>query len=445
MSKHRCINIDWLEVYALEDTARFPCDADYFRAQGYQVRERDYGTRVYREMFTILDWHDEPFIEVRRNPASTIALNGGLFPPESCHLRLSNRACYSPTAINDLREFMVRHNYTLGHIFRLDICLDFETFDRGDDPAKFIARYMSGKFSKVNQANITAHGTDRWEGRVWNSLSWGSPKSMVGTKIYCKTLELKQVKDKPYIKFAWFEQGLIDDPINMTKRDQAGKLYTPNIWRVEFSIKSSAKRYLAIKRADGKHNKIEIPHTLSTYDTPLKLEIIFASLAQHYFRFKHFEYKDTSPNRGLSKQALLANVLDDGHKLVRGRFELQPQRKDRCKDKVLFDFSANDTFYKIDRLASHTAKTKPRQRLINLLHNYDLITTEPEVHKAIAVLVDYIERDILRDMNEQGTLTTEILALQRLIADRTRGIKDKSAAKQLEELETYLANNHELF
>lgn len=412
MSKPRCINIDWLEVYALEDTARFPCDAGYFRAQGYQVRERDYGTRVYREMFTILDWHDEPFIEVRRNPASTIALNGGLFPPESCHLRLSNRACYSPTAINDLRDFMVRHNYTLGHIFRLDICLDFETFDRGDDPAKFIARYMSGKFSKVNQANITAHGTDRWEGRVWNSISWGSPKSMVGTKIYCKTLELKQVKDKPYIKFAWFQHGMIDDPINMTKRDQSGKLYTPNIWRVEFSIKSSAKRYFAIERADGKHNKIEMPHTLSTYDTPLKLEIIFASLALHYFRFKYYE---------------------------------EGVRKDRCKDKVLFDFSANDTFFKIDRLASHTAKTKPRQRLINLLHNYDLITTEPEVHKAIAILVDYIERDILRDMNEQGTLTTDILALQRLIADRTRGIKDKSAAQQLEELETYLANNPELF
>lgn len=412
MSRKRCINLDWLEVYALEDVARFPCDAAYFREQGYQVRERAYGTRVYKEMFTLMDWHDEPFLEVRRNPASTKALNGGLFPPESCHLRLSNRACYSPTAINDLRDFMIRHNYTLGHIFRIDICLDFETFDRGDDPAKFIARYMSGKYSKVNQANITAHGKDQWAGRVWNSLSWGSPKSMVGTKMYCKTLELQQEKQKPYIVMSWFEHEMIDDPINMTKRAEDGTIYKPDIWRVEFSIRSSAKRYLAIERADGKHHKIEIPNVLSTYDTPMKLETIFASLTQHYFRFKYYE---------------------------------EGQRKDRCKDKVLFDFSALDTFYKIDRLASHTSNTKPRQRLINLLRNYDLLSVEPEVHKAIAILIQFIERDILKDMNESGTLTTDIIALQRLIADRTRGIRDKSAAHQLEELRTYLDNNPELF
>ena len=45
-------------------------NAEYFRNQGYVVIERDYGTRVYSEMFTIEDEHGQPFIEVRRNPQS---------------------------------------------------------------------------------------------------------------------------------------------------------------------------------------------------------------------------------------------------------------------------------------------------------------------------------------------------------------------------------------
>lgn len=56
----RCVNLDWLEVYCLEDSSRFPCDADYFRQQGYFVQERDYGTRQYAQAFCIEDEKGEP-------------------------------------------------------------------------------------------------------------------------------------------------------------------------------------------------------------------------------------------------------------------------------------------------------------------------------------------------------------------------------------------------
>lgn len=408
----RCINIDWLEVYALEDASVFPVDADYFRRCGYFVRERDYGTRVWGQMFTILDDHDEPFIEVRRAPMSTKDVNGGLLPPEACHLRLTNRACYLPSPISALRDFMARHNYQLVRIFRLDIALDFERFDKGDDPAAFIARYMNGRYSKINQANISAHGIDRWDGRLWNSLSWGSPQSMVGTKFYCKTLELQQASDKPYIRYAWFQAGLIDDLISMTKVNAAGETYKPAIWRVEFSIKAAARYWYEIRKSDGKKGGIRMPHVLSVYDTPMKLEAAFASLARHYFHFKHYE---------------------DG------------KRKDRCKDKVLFDFSPRDTFYKIDRLATHAANTSPQQRLIALLRNYDLIVTDPDVHKAIRVIIEYLQFHILKTMSEAGTPHADIIALQQLIAQRSKGIREKSPLQQLEELRSIIEQEGELF
>ena len=50
----RCINVDWLEVYALEPIDQ-PHNADYFRACGFEVMQRDYGTRIYEEMFKFLD------------------------------------------------------------------------------------------------------------------------------------------------------------------------------------------------------------------------------------------------------------------------------------------------------------------------------------------------------------------------------------------------------
>lgn len=63
----RCVNLDWLEVHAYEPS-NDPHDANYFRRAGLDVSERGYGTRVYREMFTVCDPVGNPFVEVRRNP-----------------------------------------------------------------------------------------------------------------------------------------------------------------------------------------------------------------------------------------------------------------------------------------------------------------------------------------------------------------------------------------
>ena len=49
----RCVNLDWLEVHAREPIGQ-PHNADYFREYGCEVQEREYGTRVYKEMFVIL-------------------------------------------------------------------------------------------------------------------------------------------------------------------------------------------------------------------------------------------------------------------------------------------------------------------------------------------------------------------------------------------------------
>lgn len=388
MAQARCINIDWLEVYCLESTSNFPCNAEFFRSRGLYVQEREYGTRVYKEMFTILDEHGIPYLEVRRNPFSTQGHDRGFFSPNSCHIRLHNSTCYRPNPIDILRQFLTTYDYELRKIYRLDICYDFEYFDEGDDPQKFITRYMNGKYSKINQTNLSAHGVDSWGGREWHSLSWGQPKSMVSTKMYCKTLELQQTHDKPYIRDAWLSAGLIDDTMHLLKRKDDGTMYHPDIWRVEFSVKSSANKWFRIDRATRKKGKIPMPHTLDMYDSREKLLTIFNSLAYHYFHFK---------------------VYEDG------------QRKDRCKDKVLFRFSPNDVFYQVDRLASHTANTKPELRLEILLKNFYLAHPFPEVAQAVDILTKYLHDMIALKYSSPKANRLEREAYQLLMKRRVQG------------------------
>lgn len=395
-----CINIDWLELFCYESYRLFPMDADFFEQHGFRVLRRDYGTRVYKEMFTLLDEHDYPFIEIRRCPASDKANDGGLFDEKSTHIRLSNYYCYHNDPIGLVREFLSRFDYTLVRIFRIDICCDFEKFIHNQDPQIFIKRYMDGRYSKVNQTNISAHGVDRWDGRTWQSLSWGKPKSMIGTKLYCKTLELAQVKDKPYIRQAWWLAGLVDSPTSMTKRDKDERIYKPDIWRVEFSIHSSAKKWYLIERSDTRKEHVQpMPHTLDIYDSRYKLEVVFASLARHYFRFKIFE---------------------------------EGKRKDRCRDKELFDHVYITHYYKVDRLASHTPQTSKLTRLLLLLENYAETTIEETTRKAVQVIVESIKKRQQVEFAGSHFSPEDILILQRLIAERMQGKRetDISKAKQ---------------
>ena len=46
-NKVKCINLDWLSVYCLEPKG-VVMNAAYFKALGWTVEEREYGTNQYR-------------------------------------------------------------------------------------------------------------------------------------------------------------------------------------------------------------------------------------------------------------------------------------------------------------------------------------------------------------------------------------------------------------
>lgn len=409
----RCCNLDWLEIHALEPAAD-PHDASFFRRAGLDVQEREFGTRVYKEMFTVCDRMGNPFVEVRRNPYSVGYQ--GLHSPQECHLRLVNAACYYEDAAARLQNFMDDFDYTFNRISRVDICLDFELFDRGDDPAKFLARYLRQTYSKINQGTITAHGADRWDGQVWNSVSWGSPTSAIGTKFYNKTMELYDQASgtyrKPHIRYAWLKCGLIDDFHKVLKKKDGG-WYTPQIWRVEFSIRSSVKNWVAIElNGEAKHYQ-SIRNTLDMYDSREKLVTLFAALSQHYFHFKYYE---------------------------------KGQRKDRCRDKVLFDWGGVQLTYKVEHadiqrlLGEGKRQRKPYDTLAKKLREFQQSKPRQDIVDACQVIISCIEGDALRSDLRNPFSYNDLIALQQALSMKASGV-DEDAAILMQEVKKLLKLN----
>ena len=356
----RILNIDWLEIYCIEQIDE-PRDAEFFRKQGFEVIERDYGTPIYKEMFTICE-NGNPYIEIRRNPYSLKSV-GGIMQDGSCHIRLCNESCYHDNPIDEMRTFILTYDFVYKSIARIDICLDFNTFDNGWTPQRFINAYMRSNISKVNQTNVSCHGSDNWDGRSFNSLKWGAVTSPISTKLYNKTLEMKQGEDKSYIR-QWWQCGGDFVGMAIKPEDVTGLDMTKDVWRLEFSIKAQAQ---ARKRKSGNEEKFTLH--LFDYDTKEKLWQRFCELYEMYFDFRKKEY-----------------VYDEKKQ------ERHLKRKYDCKRIKLFDFS--------DRCIKYKPARKPRQkkrpdRIYKIMMNRisDMMNkpkVEREYKEAFTTLINYL-------------------------------------------------------
>lgn len=368
----RCVNIDWFEVYCIEP-AEQPRDEVYFSSLGFEVKVREYGTPMYRQMFTLIGSDRRPMYEIRRDPYSDRS-HGGIFEDGSCHIRLTNRECYRPHAVVLLRDFLARHGYMFKAISRFDLAADFNNFDNGHDPADFLRRYLSGYYHKIGLSRIrlyghdfdggahvvkvgkrvlksavvehlghqvSVHGRDSMRQLVFNSARWGSPTSQVSVKLYNKTLELHEVKDKFYIRDAWKAAGLNCDKA---------------IWRLEFSVNSSAKYWCWDE--SGKVYTLKI----DTLQDAEALHFMWSCLAAKYFVFTRREQTRNGTE----------------------------QRKDRAERYMPFNIAQSSPFYPV-RLTNDVEPKKGLQKLLDGLARFSNDSTHPFAERQKAFeLIGYL-------------------------------------------------------
>lgn len=381
----RCVNIDWLEMYCLEPYE--PRDMSYFVSQGFVVQPRDYGTKHWNEVFTLLDDDGNEFMEVRRAPRHAEGGHHTIYPDGATNVRLVNRYCYFDTAAWIMSDFLAKHRYVIRRIFRLDLAIDFVKFDSGDLPSKVARRISRHVYTKIYQSERTVHGRDRWDTCDDNSFSWGRKGSMVVTRFYNKSLELAQVKDKPWIRQAWYECGLIPDPIAPIVLDKRGEVIGDPVWRLEFQINSSARGWFVI---DDPEKNEYVEHTLEAYwNRPLLVQAI-ACLYRHYFNFRIYK-------QGVTKYD--------------------------CPEKRLFDFKEADPCYSLrNSLVKRTYDATGSQAL-RWVQRLREILPNPDVHQALNVVESRVRERVKSETGYEGA-DPRVFELRTIAPNITAGMTD---------------------
>lgn len=437
------------------ESKNLPLEPATFEKAGFNVKVRAYGTPQYRQMFTLYNGK-EPFIEVRRLPYS-LKEQGGIFERESTHLRLCNFECYKPDPIKELREFLFQFGYTLISISRVDLCLDFQKFDDGTDPGTFLSEYAEGKFFKNHLSKIAprgievvgsdflGHGSDSPYMRSYNSWKWGAPSSAISVKLYNKTIEMYEVKDKPYIRQQWLEAGLISDKDitiqseirdtryyvaslnkNIKKASQQKrvelkaklkeyqaklrnlKAQEKQIWRLEISLSSDIKGFISgdPNDIDTRGNRRIYPLLLSTLDTRSKCLYLYHTLANRYFEFRKLAYtrngtrqrKDRCP---IYRPITYSNEMQD-YKPTRIVNMPQPSRMDRIiinKLRRIVDDNNENPHLDANQVAA----------ILAVIEYFRQIYKFDELDKVYNAAIMYLESNPLEDCAEKEKMLSDII------------------------------------
>lgn len=391
----KCINFDWVQVWTYEPT--WLNSYHDYEAAGWIVKVRSYGTRIFNEVITLIDKQGIPFCEICREPKSRKS-QGGIIVDRACSIRLVNQQCYSPNAIGELIKFLEDFGFSykkdkLCGIQRIDLAMDFTQFDALEDsPQLFVNDYMAGRYAKVNQPKVRAVGIDGYSFKRYNSLSWGSTSSMVSTKMYCKTQEMAEVKEKPWIRQAWVDSGILHDSLDDTP-----------VWRIEFKLTSECNEWID---EDG----VVIHNTIEAWNAETNLMQFFRGLMAHYFDFR---YVDPTKSKYKADQV-------DLWRWPIGVGRATPRRKEKFRDSGRAELILLN---KLDRMkeqavdiTSLTALNEVKQMVYSIygakklgsqeepkLCGEDAIKTTNEVLLAA--------RQIATDLDEQCSLDTTMAAL----------------------------------
>ena len=256
-----CISLDWLQTFC---HATKIAEGSYSsRGYNFIVKKEDYETAQFKDIYTVV-YQSHPAATIQQTPRTSV-----INPLATC-VKLSNRVLYCEQYINILYAIQEALNMTYKGITRLDLCYDCNSLHDGRNVERFIRQFVStepmtaGHIIRNGSSRFQLHGTRKNTSvATLNSIRWGSPNSRISAYCYNKTLELTEVKDKPWIRKMWEENGLEYDTYTLTlntltprqrnKKQENATLreyVKKSVWRFEISIKSQGMDVLNMSTAE---------------------------------------------------------------------------------------------------------------------------------------------------------------------------------------------------
>jgi hypothetical protein len=224
----------------------------------YRYKRLEFSTRhfkVVEELFV----NDKRIATITRCPCSPI------LDPLMAIVKFDNWVLYDDAKHEIILGFFQRNGIDFICLSRVDFCCDFNVFDNGMIPDKFIKKYVARKFLRKGKTSQVAHNFGQGKNEHYEKgLKFGSNLSEVTAYMYDKSREMKEAHWKPYIYMTWIKGGLdIARPV----------------WRVEISVKSGG--LLMVNTVDG---LIDIFLTLQVVHDDYIYKC-FCILVERYFTF----------------------------------------------------------------------------------------------------------------------------------------------------------------
>lgn len=279
-----CISVDWLQVCCYSNNLAFLLNNDYYNkvdSLPYWLELQPLETRSFARFIRVHtkvgnDWRY--CADILAVPRSTM-LNSNIVL-----VKIHNRFLYSQNYIKLLYNICATFKLSIKGLTRLDLCYDCNSFHLGLKPHKFIKEFVTAEFDspryiyKVGAKQFRVYGGKSVSSATkFSGIEFGSGKSSKRCYIYDKTRELAEVKDKPWIRQYWQENGLISDS-------------KTHVYRAEISIKCDGMDLLNM--STGELFKLS-PEYLKSQPA---IEKLFHFYAARMFRFhrkgKHTRVRD---------------------------------------------------------------------------------------------------------------------------------------------------------
>lgn len=279
-----CISVDWLQVCCYSNNLAFLLNNDYYNkvdSLPYWLELQPLETRNFARFIRVHtkvgnDWRY--CADILAVPRSSM-LNSNIVL-----VKIHNRFLYSQNYIKLLYDICATFKLSIKGLTRLDLCYDCNSFHGGLKPHKFIKEFVTAEFDssryiyKVGAKQFRVYGGKSVSSATkFSGIEFGSGKSSKRCYIYDKTRELEEVKDKPWIRQYWQQNGLISDA-------------KTHVYRAEISIKCDGMDLLNM--STGELFKLS-PEYLRSQPA---IEKLFHFYAARMFRFhrkgKHTRVRD---------------------------------------------------------------------------------------------------------------------------------------------------------
>lgn len=268
------ISVDWLQLYC-HINSQFEIGEHIVGAFKLDVQAKH--TRFYSR-FAIASLITEngsyiEFAEILFSP------NSKVLDPRSAHVKVYNEQLYTSVWFRNLTMLLKAAGLEYRSVTRVDLAYDCNKFAKGTDPQNLLKGYFLQKILKIGTNRCTMQIANmgynlETVGEEWErprtlprpcvtGVTWGSITSGKQHVIYNKSLEMREVKYKPWIVDRWVQHGL--DP--------------NKVWRAEIRIANRGKEMMF---NDPEHLFTLGMSEISDQD---RIEELFLAYANQVYRF----------------------------------------------------------------------------------------------------------------------------------------------------------------